>query len=158
MVSLVGVEGAVAGFKKNHHISPIIKITTTAAPAKRIIRPFFFVLEPEIAGKVGSGGGAPGGPVRGGVVGLGKLADGKFIGALPVIGDSGVVAGRAGIGGTLGLGGTGVRLGRGGRGGKGGKDGGGLIGRGGSGGAGGRFCAVRGPVFNGVCGVSGSIF
>ncbi len=125
MVSLVGVTGVVCGFRKNHHISPMIKIITKVALAKRITRPFFFVPEPEIAGKGGSVGG-------GGVDG--KLADGKFIGTLPVIGD-GDVAGRGGIGG---------RPGRGGNGGKGGKDGGGLIGRGGMGG---KFCCVRGSIF-----------
>ena len=133
MVSLVGVTEAVCGFRKNHHISPMIKIITKAALAKRITKPFFFVLEPEIAGKGGSVG-APNGSVLGGVVGLGKLADGKFIGALPVIGD-GDVDGRGGIGG---------RPGRGGNGGKGGIDGGGLIGRGG---IGGKFCCVSGSIF-----------
>lgn len=127
MVSLVGVGGAAAGFKKNHHISPMIKITTTAALAKRIIIPLFFVLEPEIAGKGGSAGG---------VDVDGKLAEGKFIGAPPVIGDDGVI-GRVGSGGIgeNGLGGSG---------GKGGRDGGGLIGRGG---IGGKFCCVEGSIF-----------
>ena len=131
MVSLVGVTGTVCGFRKNHHISPMIKIIIKAAPATKTISPFFFVLEPDIVGRGGNGGRVDA-PV-GGVDADGKLAEGKFIDAPPVIGDGGV-AGRGGIGGN-GLGGSG---------GKGGRDGGGLIGRAG---IGGKFCCVSGSIF-----------